>query len=45
MCRPLAGLLPEGFDAVACSMEGEGQQVHGGEGSGQIFLSVPEVMG
>jgi hypothetical protein len=30
----LASLLPERFQAVTCGMEGEGQQVHGGEGYG-----------
>ena len=38
-----AGLLPERFQAVASGMEGEGQKVHGGECSGQIFLSIREV--
>src|SRR5665213_2933321 len=40
----LAGLFPEGFQAVTCGMEGEGQQVHGREHPGQVFVSMPEVV-
>jgi len=37
-------LNPEGFQAVVDGMEGEGEQVHGGEGFGQVFLSMAEVV-
>jgi len=39
-----ASLLPKIFQAITCGMEGEGQQVHGGEGSGQAFIPVAEVV-
>jgi hypothetical protein len=41
----LAGLLPKRLQAVARGVEGEGQQVHGREGPGQVFLSMAEVVG
>ena len=41
----LAGLLPKRLQAVACGVEGEGQQVHGRERPGQVFLSMAEVVG
>ena len=40
----LAGLLPEGFQAVVSGTEGEGQWIHGREDLGQIFLPVSEVV-
>jgi hypothetical protein len=43
--KRLACLLPECFQAVAGGVEGEGQQVHSSEYSGQVFLAVPEVVG
>ncbi|MFP5250639.1 MAG: hypothetical protein ACLGP3_12520 [Acidobacteriota bacterium] len=41
----LAGLLPEGFQAVQDGVEGEGQQVERGKGGSQMLLAVSEVVG
>ena len=41
----LAGLLPKRLQAVAGGVENEGQQVHGRERPGQVFLSMAEVVG
>ncbi len=38
------GLGPLGFQAVAYGVEGEGEQVQGGEGFGQMLFSVAEVV-
>jgi hypothetical protein len=40
----LARRDPELFEAIAERVEGEGQQVHGGEQHGEVLLAVAEIM-
>ena len=40
----LPRLCPEVFEAIADGMEGEGQEVHGGEQHGEVLLAVAEIV-
>ncbi len=40
----LAGFLPGPCDEIAERMEGEGEQVHGGQEGGEVLVAVTEVV-